>query len=303
VFERDLQPRRDALEADLDAFLAGEEDALDDAFADAATLAGDAQIMIAIATALAIAIGFALWRVVRRRLTEQFVAVQRATDEANRAAAARKELLAVVSHDLRTPLSSILLGTGMLVESATGDAKRHASVIANAADRLRHLVDELVDMSRVEAGTIELACRPLDARETADVVVELLRDQATKRSILLAASGAPATVCADRERILQVLTNLVGNALRFAPPGGSVGIHVEPRDGRVRFAVTDDGPGIAEAQLAHVFERHWQGRERRGSGLGLGLYICKRLVEAHRGAIGVDSKLGAGSTFWFELPA
>jgi signal transduction histidine kinase len=131
--------------------------------------------------------------------------------------------------------------------------------------------------------------------------VELFTPRAEAAGVRIAAAPTRASVHGDRERLLEVLANLVGNALQHTPRGGAIDLRARAVASSIRCEVADTGPGLTAEDAAHVFERHWQAR-RGGGGLGLGLYICRRLVEAHHGSIGVDSEPGRGATFWFEVP-
>jgi signal transduction histidine kinase len=238
-------------------------------------------------------------------LTRQFAHTQAATETAKRAAAAREEVLQVVSHDLRNPLNAIVLGTQLLDDVVRDQAAvRHVAVVRKAADRMKHMIDELVDDARVESGTLRLEREPCDPGALVDAALDLFRDRATAASIALRADVAcPDRALADRERAIQVLSNLLGNAIKVTPAGGTIVAGARADDDRIVFAVSDTGPGIAAADVPHLFERYWQGKRRRERGsLGLGLYICKRIVEAHGGRIGVDSAPEHGTTIWFTVP-
>src|SRR5262249_19938683 len=222
---------------------------------------------------------------------------------ATQAAAARREVLAVVSHDLRNPLGAIQMASALLEDEEHAERpKRQIAAIRSAADRMQHMIDELLEAARAESRTLELHREMCDAKEILARTNELFEAHATARSIQLRCEAAPAKVFADRERVIEILSNLVGNAVKFTPPGGEIHVTAEPSDDMVLFKVADNGPGIEPEQIVHVFERHWQARRQRGS-LGLGLYICKHLVEAQGGKIGADSVLGQGTTMWFTLPS
>lgn len=224
-------------------------------------------------------------------------------DEAQRAIRARDDVLAIVSHDLKNPLEAIYLSSALLLRTgAAPRLRRHAETIQRSAARMDRLIRELLDLSSIEAGRLVVEPRP----EPLDAVVEEalagLSPLALERGIALAADidGAREPVPCDRERILQVLSNLVGNALQFTPRGGHVTVRATLAPAEARVEVRDDGPGIAPAQLRRVFDRYWKSGSRRGTGLGLS--IAKGLVEAHGGRIEVESRPGAGSTFRFTLP-
>jgi signal transduction histidine kinase len=224
-------------------------------------------------------------------------------DEARRAILARDEVLAVVSHDLKNPLESVLLSSAMLLRSPESPrVRRCAETARRSALRMDRLIRELLDLSRLEAGRFTVELRPEPLEEVVEEALALAAPLASSKEIALAATGGPlgAEIPCDRERVLQVLSNLVGNALAFTPRRGRVSVRLALREREVEVAVADDGPGIAPDDLPHVFERYWKSRSRRGTGLGLA--IARGIVEAHGGRISAESRLGEGSTFTFTLP-
>jgi signal transduction histidine kinase len=228
---------------------------------------------------------------------------------AEQATRARDELLGVVAHDLRNPLNTIAMGAGLLTEMIpeTEPALRHqAEIMRRAADRMNRLIQDLLDVKRVESGQLALEPRAQSPAALVADAVEMLRPLAAAASLELT-SDAPAdlpAVLADPPRVHQVLSNLVGNAIKFTPAGGCVVLRAELlADWEVRFAVVDTGPGIPPEQLPHVFGQFWQGKRGDTRGIGLGLAIARGIVEAHGGRIWVESQVGAGSTFYFTLPA
>ena len=228
--------------------------------------------------------------------------------EAQEAIRAREDIVAVVSHDLANPLHGIRLNCEHLLAHPARDDRREGrkqlDAMARGITRMAQMIGQLSEMARIEAGHLTLmrADHPIDA--LLDDALDLVRPLAErKRLSLRAPSRLPAAVVfADGERIAQVLSNLLGNAIRFSPDGGAVTLEAVVRGDVVRVAVSDRGPGIAPAQLGHIFERYWRSDERRRNGSGLGLYIAKSIVEAHGGRIGVDSVLDEGTTVWFTLP-
>jgi signal transduction histidine kinase/DNA-binding response OmpR family regulator len=218
---------------------------------------------------------------------------------------ARDEMVGVVSHDLRNPLNVITMSVAMLRGMALpGNGERLVERIARSSDQMLRLISDLLDVARIESGTLAVAVsgQPIDAIIAA--AVDLLRPLAVNRSITLAAEVPPglAPMLCDRDRILQVLSNLVGNAIKFTPPGGRIDLTVAAVAEGVRVAVRDTGSGIAGDQLDHVFDRFWQANRVDRQGAGLGLAIAKAIVEAHRGTIGVESEVGRGTCFYFVVP-
>ncbi|MBK9143378.1 MAG: CHASE3 domain-containing protein [Candidatus Melainabacteria bacterium] len=220
------------------------------------------------------------------------------------------EFYSMVSHELRTPLTSIKGSLGLLAGGKGGElsakAKRLVSMGLRECDRLIRLINDILDIRKIEAGKMELILKPLDAsylvRETIEVLSAYAQDHSVK---LVDRSTDCPRFYADRDRVVQVLTNLVSNAVKFSPEGGSVTLSSEERDGMVRFSVADEGSGISEQDQRKLFRKFQQvnsGDDRPKGGTGLGLSICKALVEQHGGRIGLDSAAGRGTTFWFEMP-
>jgi signal transduction histidine kinase len=231
--------------------------------------------------------------------------------EACAAVAVREDVLAIVSHDLRNPLSAILTSTGRLLEhldKASGPegvrVRLPVERCQRAARRMTRMIGDLVDAASLDTGTLSLHRDEHELSRILCDALDLLHPLADARSLDLVSelecSGLRA-LC-DRERVVQVITNLVDNAIKFSPPGGQIRVLVEPYGGAVRFCVSDDGPGIAPDKLEHVFRRYWHDSTRSSRrGAGLGLYIAKGIVEAHGGRIWVESTLGKGSSFYFSL--
>jgi signal transduction histidine kinase len=220
---------------------------------------------------------------------------------------ARDEVLAIVSHDLRNPLNVISLAAGRLQRTPSQEQevwRKQLEAIQRSADRAVHLIQDLLDATKMEAGRFTVVQQPEDVDRLVDEAVELHRPLADARSLRLerqVEDGLPH-VMADRGRVLQVFSNLIGNALRFTPAGGSITLWAQREPGAVRFSVVDTGPGIPPEHLPHLFERFWQAKEGAREGAGLGLPIARGLVEAHGGRIEVSSTPGQGSTFSFTLP-
>ncbi len=221
----------------------------------------------------------------------------------------KDELLAVVSHDLKNPLGVVTMNASMLLKTLGDDEtakkqRRWTEAIVRAADRMNHLIADLLDLASIQAGTLRVA---LETQQ-----VDALVEEASETSGALVAQqglklerkplGGGRRVRCDRARIQQVFANLVGNAIKFTS-AGTITIGAEQREGDVGFYVRDTGPGIPQADQERIFDRFWQGRPPTRQNIGLGLYIVKALVQAHGGTVGVESEVGKGSTFWFTLPA
>ncbi len=233
----------------------------------------------------------------------------RAYARAREASRAREEVLAVVSHDLRNPLNAVLLAATILddytdPEKWTERERRQLKAIRGSAQQMSTLIGDLVEVVALESGQRILHPEPTAPDVLLDEAVELHRVLAAQKGIALRAEPAPelSRVRADRGRVLQVLSNLLGNAIKFTPGGGTVTLGAALRGADVGFFVSDTGPGIAAEQLASVFDRFWQAERGDRKGLGLGLAIARGIVEAHGGRIWAESTPGRGSTFFFTLP-
>jgi signal transduction histidine kinase len=236
-----------------------------------------------------------------------YAAAQKARAEAESARRTRENLLTVVSHDLRNPLSAIATTASVLIKADPERESREKFVrygtnILRTARRMDGLIVDLLDLAKIEAGHLLLDVQLHEAAGLVKESVEMLAPVAAGKGLLLATDiAAPdfAVFC-DRDRILQVLSNLIGNALKFTPEGGSITVSAREQDGQARFTVRDTGTGIESDQLAHIFDRYWQAKSAR-EGVGLGLSIAKGIVDAHRGRIWVETQLGHGTTFFFTL--
>jgi signal transduction histidine kinase len=248
-----------------------------------------------------------LTRVIRRVITNEIARVQlaRLYDDAREAAAAREEVLKIVSHDLRNPLSTIGMAADLILESPDeASQERTVGIIKRTTGRMNRLIQDLLDVAKLETGRLAIEVEPVAVETLRDEAVELLAPLAAECNLSLTAAVEPdlPLVYVDRGRILQVLSNLVGNAIKFTPAGGQITLHVRRDAGAVRFAVIDTGSGIAPDQMQRIFGRFWQAQPSDRRGLGLGLTIAKSIVDAHGGTIGAESRPGEGSEFWFTIP-
>lgn len=230
-----------------------------------------------------------------------------AREQAERNARAREEILGIVSHDLRNPLTAIHGASMMLRRYASPEdakARRHLEAIDRNVVRMTQLLNDLLDITSIDAGTLQVSPRPHQALPIVAETVDMLRPAAEQKHISLEgdAEAAVWAMC-DRERTLQVLSNLVGNAVKYTMEGGAVRIEARPGNAEVVFSVADNGPGIDPGNVPHLFDRYWQAKRKARSGIGLGLSIARGIVETHGGRIWVDSVVGKGSTFHFTLPA
>ncbi|MBX3187360.1 MAG: HAMP domain-containing histidine kinase [Labilithrix sp.] len=216
---------------------------------------------------------------------------------------ATDETWEMMAHDLRGPLNVITLSSealGRRLHDGEPDVERVIGAIQRSTKRARELVQDAVEAMRLEEGGLVVQPAPCPVASLAEEASDAIAPLAQKKRIVLEIDhDGGATLC-DRKRILQVLTNLLGNAVKFTPEGGRVSLELASRAGKVCVAVTDTGPGIPEDQLASLFSRYWT--RDRSSGFGLGLWIASTIVEAHGEKLQVSSAVGRGSRFSFELP-
>jgi light-regulated signal transduction histidine kinase (bacteriophytochrome) len=235
------------------------------------------------------------------------VDLQRQIARASQAIGVRDDVVAVVSHDLKSPLSVIELGVRLLRKGLGNAPALHAELdrIDRARGRMTTLIADLLDLAKIEAGRFHVEPTPCRAGAVVDDAVALSRPLAEERGVCVdRAEVEDVSLLADRERLLQVLENLICNAIKFAAEGGTVRVSATRKDGFTRFAVHDEGPGIPPEQLTHLFDRYWRAPSaRRTVGSGLGLFIAKGVVEAHGGQIWAESTVGRGSTFCFTVPS
>jgi signal transduction histidine kinase len=226
---------------------------------------------------------------------------------------ARNDLLAVVSHDLRNPLSAILLQTEVLSQRAHGDdeiarrSRASAERIRRSATHMKALIDDLLDLARIETQRFALQLEAVDSRAMVEEARLAASATAEAKQITLAVESIDsATVKADPARIFRVLTNLIDNAIKFTPAGAPVVVRVWRQSGKPGFSVEDLGPGIPRAERDKIFQRFYQidrSRSKTRPGSGLGLAIVKHIAQLHGAGVDVDGDVGQGSTFHVRFPA
>ncbi|MBW3570663.1 MAG: GAF domain-containing sensor histidine kinase [Gemmatimonadetes bacterium] len=230
--------------------------------------------------------------------------------ELQRTVRLRDEVLAIVSHDLRNPVHTIQLSAQFLLDvlpedDGPGSVRRQLGIIRRSAGRMDRMISDLLDAATIAAGHLSMEPRPHPAEALLRAAEEGLRPIVEEKGIRFACrdDGGAGMLHADPDRVLQVLSNLTGNAVRFTPEGGLITLGLRGEDGEAVFSVADTGPGIPPEQLPHLFEQFWQADRAGRSGTGLGLTIARGIVAAHGGRIWVESTPGSGATFSFALPA
>jgi signal transduction histidine kinase len=242
-----------------------------------------------------------------REAYRELHAQYRVTEEAKRA---RENMLAIVSHDLRSPLLAVLLGIGYVKEATSQgtpitDLAGVLDAVHRSADAISRLVDDLLDAAAIEAGRFSIAPKLQNVPPIVEEAVKTARLGADAKHIRieLSVQESSPTALVDRQRLAQVLANLIGNAVKFSPEGASVGVALHADPERIRIDVSDSGPGISQEDLPQLFSRYWQAQKTAHLGTGLGLFIARSIVEAHGGSIEATSGAGRGAVFSVILPA
>jgi signal transduction histidine kinase len=252
-------------------------------------------------------------RVVEQTLKEKYEALAAENaqlyEKARRAVQAREQILAVVSHDLKNPLAAIAMTADTLAKVQVPEERRRGlpyavARIQRAAQKMERLVEDLLDFASIEAGQLALWMQLEDPGPMLHETIASFDGAAQRKRLVVTAeveSNLPKIYC-DRDRVLQILSNLVGNATQTVARGGFVKLRLQARERELLFSVSDDGPGICEEDVTHLFERYWRSGEVQYKGTGLGLAIAGGLVSAHGGRIWAESQVGHGATFFFTVP-
>ena len=223
----------------------------------------------------------------------------------------KNDFVSSVSHELRTPMTSVVGALGLVQGGAAGRLPEKAQAMIEIAhkncNRLVRLLNDILDIERIESGKADLEIVSLDLHSLAQDSIETVSATAIERGVEigLVEDTEALTVMGDSDRLVQVLINLLSNAIKFSPPGGLVEVRLSRRDHLVRVSVCDQGPGIPLSFRSRVFERFAQADasdSRPNAGSGLGLSICRLIIDAHGGSIAYDTRIGQGTTFYFELP-
>jgi signal transduction histidine kinase len=304
-FERELLPARKALGDAIDSYVERQRALLEGAYELADTQRDRARALAIGSVAIVALIAGALVWLASRALARLRGRERDALRRAQAALAARDEMLGIVAHDLRNPLAVISMRASILRETSSSEkVRRGAESIEKVAEQMERLIRSLLDVSIIEAGRFAVSPTRCEVGGLVRESLTMFEGAAEKKQIELVAAIEPGLdVRADRERVIQVLSNLLGNAIKFTPEGGRVQVAAGGDAGRVRFSVTDTGPGISPAHLDHVFDRYWKEDGATAKGTGLGLFIARSIVEAHGGQISAASTPGSGASFTFTLPA
>ncbi len=234
--------------------------------------------------------------------------MKRARSKAEQSSAAREDVLAVVSHDLRNPLTAIKVSVelGLRTVGNPESAKKAFESIARSADRMNGLISDLLEQERIRSGKLTVSITTQELHSLMNEVTEVGTLLAAEKSIEFSSSirheSKEMVFYCDRPRILQVFSNLIGNAVKFTNEKGKVSVRAIPSKEKIEFVVQDTGPGIKSADLPKVFDRYWQAHQTAKQGTGLGLAISKGIIDAHRGKIWVESEPGQGCAFHFTIP-
>lgn len=221
---------------------------------------------------------------------------------------AKSNFISTISHELKTPISSIKMGLQLLENTATGKLNEEQSQLVTGigedTDRMLRITAELLDMTQAETGNIKLVIQPSDPSHILNDALEAVKVPAEQKAIKIETVVRPpiSSALADREKTAWVLTNLLVNAIRHSPERSRVQVSVEQKDGKVQFSVQDEGSGIEKRYQERLFDRYFQVPGNLKQGTGLGLAICREFIEAQGGRIGVESEMGEGSLFYFFLP-
>ncbi len=247
-------------------------------------------------------------RIVAEALNQMADQVDRAISELKAEERRKTQFVSDVSHELRTPLTAIKGAAETLLDGDVDpeDQQRFLATIATEADRLSRLANDLLTLQRIEGATGELPLRRVDLRDAVDRAAAMLEPLMEDRGVELEVSGHAPVVLGDRDRLQQVVANLIDNASRIVGEGGHVRVELDREAGFARLAVIDDGPGIPEADLPHLFDRFYRAdssRTRQSGGAGLGLAIVRAIVGAHAGSIDAQNQPEGGSRFIVRLPA
>ncbi len=266
--------------------------------------AGGSLLAVLLSSVMALGVTDMVRRVVMNEVGR--VTLDRMYDDAQKIIDARQEILGIVAHDLRNPLNTIHMATSLILEEKGLEAARVSQlrIIQRSGERMNRLIQDLLSVTTIEAGRLSIAPQKISVTDLLREAEETLGPIAREKSLTFATSAADdlPLVRADSARVLQVFSNLVGNAIKFTPAGGTITLSAVRADDKVQCSVTDTGPGIPPAQIPRLFGKFWQAKRGDGRGVGLGLAIARRIVEGAGGSIKLMSEMGCGTQVIVELP-
>ncbi|WP_437680906.1 ATP-binding protein [Sorangium sp. So ce131] len=304
-FDAELRPRRGELDVHVARLVEHKQDVVEQCYDIAKSERVRLERRLYGVLGLLVLTGVGIAWYFTRRLGGLYHQVREAREAARRAVAARDELMGILAHDLRNPLGAITVKAAMMRRGADSERTRqHAASIENVAMRMERLIRTMLDVAIMESSRFSVTPAPCAVDDLVRETVEIFGPLSESKQIRFEqrVSEPGLAIHAERERVLQVLSNLLGNALKFTPQGGHVTLSVDREEAMVRFSVADTGPGIPRENLASLFERFWKDEAPGEKGTGLGLYIAKGIVDAHGGRIWVESEVGRGTRFYFTLP-
>ncbi|HEY9790754.1 MAG TPA: PAS domain-containing sensor histidine kinase [Candidatus Obscuribacterales bacterium] len=245
------------------------------------------------------------WNITRSKSDAVLFCITSDVTERKQLEAAKRQFIALITHELRTPLSSFLFTLQLLLKGhygkLTDDGHKHIEATESDVDRLIGLINELLDLEKMDVREFAVKLEPVVLSAVLAKSVNSVIGLAQKSGVKIEVQQAETRVLGDEDRLVQVVSNLLGNAIKFSPPGGEIKVEVHAAGSRVEVRVCDQGPGISRDEQSLVFERFKSFGKTNGASTGLGLAICKGLIEAHGGDIGVESEPGQGSVFWFSV--
>jgi signal transduction histidine kinase len=303
-FERELLPLQHALAESLDQLVQQKETMRDELYLQAEDERRRLQTILYAFLGASLLLALVATLHFGKRVGRAYEAERAAVDAARRAIVSRDDLMGMVAHDLRTPLQAIVLKALLLKRlAASSQLREQADSITRISHSMEHLIGTMLDVASIQAGRFALDPTVCPVKEILREALPMVEPLALTKQIQLKHRLATADllVIADRERVLQVLANLVGNAVKFSPSASEVSLHIERQGEAVRFSISDQGPGILPEHLSNIFTRFWQRDPGAKMGTGLGLFIAKTIVDAHGGRIWAESEMARGSTFHFTL--
>lgn len=303
--QTEVLPRQLVFARTLDRFVAHEQDEIQNTYVQARNDRNEVTAWIYGMLGILFLASLAVAGYVTRLLARSYRATDKALAISRRALAGRDELIGIVAHDLRNPLAAITLRTMAIRQRDMPDpVRRQVEAVENIAMRAEYIIKTMLDVSEIEEGRFAISPTHCNVDKIVDNAVAMVENVAASKQLQIKSMVTPVSLAvrADQERVLEVLSNLIDNAIKVAPPGSTITIDVTREDDRVRFTVSDAGPAIPSELLSHMFARFWEGPVRDRNRTRVSLFSAKAIVEAHGGTIRADSA-ERGASFTFTLPA